>query len=677
MRLGLLSVNFLLIYGLFSILARNIAPGLSRTRNPYTFKAPNEKTGKSYLAYCLELAPSSLSCAHASSITNHTAYKASKVSPARAHDSVCLRAQSHFSCQSVLSFFPSLQPARPVREGEYWLVTKLTDTEKGRRRKEERRREGRAGINKLELRCRPRPGSELIVSRVADKAKTLKKSKCSTSPSSSSSSSNYSRPDVCSFALGVLFCVCRPSPDKSSVIVREVYACPSPSCASTPDLQQHLGTAFPPTRPNFCCEESSRHLGLAATPARGVNPLVARNHPTLEAPSAGVPGRSLCLLMSRKTTGGDTALDELVTSLDRSRKRHLDVGLLRGDQVLDRLATQEASASPILKRTRTDPQKTPPGVSNMALTMAEFTEYMDKNTNKRISELDNKVGGMQTSIDKLDASVKDNSTKLDAHEARIARIEGQVATVRDGQFPPLAGTSRPFAEPPESSSSPPPSDAEFALARRSLRLWPIQGQTRDELWHSAGLFLGNNLGLEGRIDKNSVESITRVEIPSGPGVSQEALVRFSDVALRDIVMGAASKLAPFLDQNGRATAGMRMEVPPRLQQSFRVLFKYGQSLRARHGPGTRRHVKFSDVDKSLFLNVKLPGDEQWSKVSLEVARRGIRARETIDDGQLERRLDITGPLRETQRPRAASTAGPPPPTQASAWTRRSGGSSSS
>ena len=161
------------------------------------------------------------------------------------------------------------------------------------------------------------------------------------------------------------------------------------------------------------------------------------------------------------------------------------------------------------------------------------------------------------------------------------------------------------------------------------------------------------------------------------GGRSEVLVRFKDTVTRDLVMGAAAKLANFMDTEGRATAGMRMEVPVRLQQSFRVLFKYGQNLRARNGIGTRRHVKFCDIGRTLYLNVKLPRDERWSRVSLDVAMRGMRARETLDDGQLERRMDITGPLSTQQRPRAISTLGPPPPTQASAWTRRSGGSTSS
>lgn len=76
--------------------------------------------------------------------------------------------------------------------------------------------------------------------------------------------------------------------------------------------------------------------------------------------------------------------------------------------------------------------------------------------------------------------------------------------------------------------------------------------------------------------------------------------------------------------------------------------------------------------KSIFLNVKLPGDDRWGKVSIEVATRGMRAKDSLNDDQLERRLDITGPSRDPPRLRAASVADPPPST--SAWTRRTAGS---
>ena len=375
-------------------------------------------------------------------------------------------------------------------------------------------------------------------------------------------------------------------------------------------------------------------------------------------------------------------LEELVGSIDRSRKRHLEEGLLRGDLVADRLLTQEASASPVLKKNRPSSTRTPPSPdtvpggapSKMAMTMAEFKAYMDANTNRRLDGIDDKVSGMQAAVDRVDANVKENNARLKKHDDRIATIE---RTVRELQQDPTPPAAKRQCQSPLEVVMPRPDDRLFDRARRSLRLWPVKGVTKDEIWTAAGLFLGTNLGLEGKLDQNSIESITRVDLPSGPGVTNEALVLFRDVPTRDLVMGSASKLAPYMDGEGRATAGMRLEVPPSLQQPFRVLFKYGQSLRARHGAGTRRHVKFCDINKTLYLNVKLPGDEGWSKVSLDVARRGLRARETLNDDQLEQRLDITGPLRDGPRQRASSLAGPPPPTQASAWMRRSGGSSSS
>ena len=153
---------------------------------------------------------------------------------------------------------------------------------------------------------------------------------------------------------------------------------------------------------------------------------------------------------------------------------------------------------------------------------------------------------------------------------------------------------------------------------------------------------------------------------------------FVDNAVRDMVMGSAAKLAAYIDDSGKPTAGMRIEVPAHLQRDFRVLFKYGQGLRTRHGVGTRRHVKFDDVDMNLYLNVRLPGDLTWSRVSIEVAKRGLRARQLQTNDDLERRLDFAGEM--VDRPRSASTSAASTRTEtdsASAWTTRRTESTSS
>lgn len=196
--------------------------------------------------------------------------------------------------------------------------------------------------------------------------------------------------------------------------------------------------------------------------------------------------------------------------------------------------------------------------------------------------------------------------------------------------------------------------------------------TNDELMLGVMSFLTAKLDISG-ISRDDVEKILPAKIRSGPRVKNEVIVLFRDVNSRDEAMSAAAKIAPYVDPQGLATAGMRLEVPPRLQQEFRVLYKYGQMLWTRHGQGTRRHIKFDDPTRSLYLNVKLPGDEAWSKVSTGLARRGMRARQIQTDQEIERRLDITGPRNtiNNNRPRSTSlSTAPDQQMETSTWTQQ-------
>ena len=157
-----------------------------------------------------------------------------------------------------------------------------------------------------------------------------------------------------------------------------------------------------------------------------------------------------------------------------------------------------------------------------------------------------------------------------------------------------------------------------------------------------------------------------------------ALVVFELAETRDTVVGSSGKLAACVDARGRPTAGIRMEIPRTLRPVFSTLYKFGQQLRARHGEGTRRHVKFDDDGRTLFLNVKLPGDTSWSRVSAEVARRGLKAKQSITDQELERRLDLLGPASLVSRPRTISLSSNAMDTSGSTaaqWTGRASTSS--
>ena len=352
----------------------------------------------------------------------------------------------------------------------------------------------------------------------------------------------------------------------------------------------------------------------------------------------------------------------------------MSVGLLRGDKIQDSLSVQETSASPLFKRTRNSPPRsgdspfaTPPGATDedMAMTMAEFKAYMDNNTNRDLSNIKDGLADVKRSVARIDSNVKENTRQLEAHTAKIDRnqaciskLEEEISRMKSKPaFPSLPERPVPtgfLTRPEESRSEPEVDDPEYNLARRSLRIWPVKGSDPRQLKMAAGIFLGTNLAMSGVIGDSNITSISRPVSASGPGVTDEVIIVFADIASRDLVMGASSRLAPFVNEDGRPTAGIRLEIPPRLQRDFRTLSLYGRNLRARHGHGTRRHVKFDDHDRSLFLNVKLPGDTTWSKVTIDIARRGIRARESLRSEELEQRLDITGPMRSPARPRTTS-----------------------
>lgn len=129
-------------------------------------------------------------------------------------------------------------------------------------------------------------------------------------------------------------------------------------------------------------------------------------------------------------------LDKLVSSIDRSRKRNLSEGLLRGDQVADRLAVQEASASPSLKRPK----------AAMALTRDEFLASMRDQTERlttRLDNLDSSIHVLKGDLTKVNHSVRANTQRIEGHDVEIKtnreRLTSLEEEVRRSKLPPAAG----------------------------------------------------------------------------------------------------------------------------------------------------------------------------------------------------------------------------------------------
>lgn len=68
------------------------------------------------------------------------------------------------------------------------------------------------------------------------------------------------------------------------------------------------------------------------------------------------------------------------------------------------------------------------------------------------------------------------------------------------------------------------------------------------------------------------------------------------------------------------TAGIRMEIPPHLLMTHRLLNMFGFNLKQKHGRDTRRIIKFDMIEQSLYLAYKIPGSEIWHDVTLTMAK---------------------------------------------------------
>ena len=107
------------------------------------------------------------------------------------------------------------------------------------------------------------------------------------------------------------------------------------------------------------------------------------------------------------------------------------------------------------------------------------------------------------------------------------------------------------------------------------------------------------------------------------------------------MIGNSAMLANMVDKarNNAPTAGIRIVVPEYLRATEKQLSDYGRRLRGKHGKGTKTHIKYDDGDRSIYLNVKLRGDDTWSRVYPEFARDWLQKLRHKDAEELNKHLN--------------------------------------
>ena len=117
----------------------------------------------------------------------------------------------------------------------------------------------------------------------------------------------------------------------------------------------------------------------------------------------------------------------------------------------------------------------------------------------------------------------------------------------------------------------------------------------------------------------NIISIRRVRSSPATKINNEVLVTFGDQDQRDFVFSLGNRLASFND-NGKPTAGMRMDVPATLVDAHKLLNDLGYQIKRRFGEETRKYVKFDSDKENLYLEVRLPGSFNWLRIDTDMAR---------------------------------------------------------
>ena len=328
-------------------------------------------------------------------------------------------------------------------------------------------------------------------------------------------------------------------------------------------------------------------------------------------------------------------------------------------------AAVDPPAAPL--STEVDPPNAPTGmaavtpvvqkIQSEALSADFFRNLIGENTKTVTAKID----AMSADIRTLTRSVAANSSEIGKNTEELKK-QAEIIVHQKSALDELSVRVATLESQGNAGRPPPPDQLprkspEYLRARRSVRIWPIDGSSEDSLWRGTGDFIHSALGIsEEDVGQDDIESVTAVPNPKFRigNVREEAIVTFFSHVKRDAIMSGAVNLATHIDAAGQPTAGIRLELPPELMDTFRLLSRFGTRLRARHGDGTKRHVKFDDMEASLYMNIKLPGDESWSRVSPQTAKADLDKATRTESADILRR--IAAPAAPTSGPRGRLAA---------------------
>lgn len=268
--------------------------------------------------------------------------------------------------------------------------------------------------------------------------------------------------------------------------------------------------------------------------------------------------------------------------------------------------------------------------------ISSLQEEVTQNT-ERFEGLSNEVHQNKSDIEKMGAQL------LELKEAPAKNLENQIENMvgrimdekerlrTDSVSETVKKISQEVEEmkttaPGRAVSDQPEDEKNYWFARRSIRCWPVLGETKKDTWTSLGEFLQDKLRVPAsKLAESDVEEIRRLHPTSSEAtIKNEVLVVFKDVQVRDMVFKHAHNLQQWRDGAPANSIGIRMHVPTHLMGKQKAFNSHGFALKTKYGSGLKRHTRFDDLEQDIVMDVKLPGDSEWYTVDHQFALEEIR-----------------------------------------------------
>ena len=180
------------------------------------------------------------------------------------------------------------------------------------------------------------------------------------------------------------------------------------------------------------------------------------------------------------------------------------------------------------------------------------------NTDHIIKAFTTNLGMLSKRVDRNSALISENKAELtrrkvtvDRHNTEISWLATRVSELERSGLPHV-NVAQKRAE----------LSKDYVWARRSIRVWPVQGNNDTAMWEGVGDFIHEILAINtAYLCQDNIESVQRALDVGTAGVNEEVIVTFFDKKKRNIIPANAQNLSCHIDREGKPTAGIRLEIP--------------------------------------------------------------------------------------------------------------------